>query len=217
LLKDVHGDITLDLPLTGDLNDPRTKIGKLIWQVLKNVVVKVVSSPFRALSGLMGVDPDEIRGIQFNYTDTTLLESHLRRIKLFSELQRKKPDLKIELAYYNDAELEKCEIAVEEAGKLFNLASGADYKKEKERFTAFLSEKLSSDTVSAISGSVRLIGGHKLDSIQNSYSRLRIQRIESALHNVGDSTRIKVFIPNREAPENVGSRPVFELKFSMDE
>lgn len=217
LLKDVHGDITLDLPLTGDLNDPMTKIGRLIWQVIKNVVVKVVASPYRALSGLMGVDPDEIRGIQFNFADTTLLDGHFRRIKLFAELERKKPDLKIELAYYNDAELERSEIAVQEAGKLFKSSLGADYKKEMVRFTSFLAEKLRSDTISVISGSTWLIGKHKLDSIQESYSRLRIRKIESALHNINDSTRIKVLIPNREAPENVGSKPVFELKFSMDE
>jgi len=28
---------------------------------------------------------------------------------------------------------------------------------------------------------------------------------------------LKMMIPNKEAPENVGSRPTFELKFSIDE
>lgn len=217
LLKDVHGDITLDLPVKGDLNDPKINIGKLVWQVFKNFIVKIVASPFRALSGLVGVDPDEIKGIEFNYADTTLTDSHLRRIKLFTDLERKKPDMKIELACYNDIELEKREIAVNEAGKLFRTATGADYKKEKEQFKIFLSEKLKGDTLNMISGSVKLIGDHKLDSIQNSYSQLRIHKIEKALHNINDSTRIRMFIPNREVPENVGSRPVFELKFSMEE
>lgn len=217
LLKDVHGDITLDLPVTGDLNDPKTNIGKLVWQVFKNFIVKIVASPFRALSGLAGVDPDEIKGIQFNYGDTTLSDSHLRRIKLFTELEKKKPDMKIELAFYNDIEFERQKIAVDEAGKLFKGATGADYNKEKTQFASFLSEKLKSDTLNVISGSVRLIGDHKLDSIQNSYSLLRIRKIEKALHNLNDSTRIRILIPNKDAPENVGSRPVFELKFSMEE
>ena len=86
LLKDIHGDIILDLPLTGDLNDPKTKIGRLVWQTLKNVVVKVVASPFIALSGLLGVEPAEVKGIEFNYADTTLTSTHLRRIKLYTEL-----------------------------------------------------------------------------------------------------------------------------------
>lgn len=217
LLKDVHGDITLDIPVTGDLNDPKTRIGHLIWQTFKNLIVKIVASPFRALSGLMGVDPDEIKGIQFNYADTTLTDSHLRRIKLFTELEKKKPDMKIEIMYFNDVELEKKEIAVDEAGKLFSAAKGLDYKKEKDQFTAFLSEKLKSDSINSISGSVQLIGNQKLDSLQQSYAQIRIRKIEAALQNVDKTTKIKVVIPNKEVPENVGSRPVFELKYSIDE
>jgi hypothetical protein len=217
LLKDVHGDVILDLPLSGDLNDPHTKVGKLIWQVFKNFIVKVVVSPFRALSGLMGVDPDEIKGIQFSYADTTLTDTHLRRIKLFTELEKKKPDMKIEMAYYNDVELEKREIAVEEAGKLFNTATGSDYKKEKDQFTTFVAKKLKSDTITLETGSLQLIGSQKLDSIQNSYAKKRISRIESALHMIDSTSKIKILIPNKEVPENVGSRPIFELKFSIDE
>jgi len=217
LLRDVHGDIILDLPVNGDLNDPRTKIGKLVWQVFKNLVVKVVSSPFRALSSLMGVDPDEIRGIEFNYADTTLTNGHMRRIKLFSELEKKKPDMKIEMAYYNDVELEKQEIALEEAGKRFNAATGTDYQKEKKQFAAFVAQKIQPDTVDLVKGCMQLIGNHQVDSIQSSFTLTRIRKIEAALHAVDDSTRIKMLIPNKDAPGNMGSRPVFELKFSIDE
>jgi hypothetical protein len=217
VLKDVHGDITLDLPVSGDLNDPKIKVGKLVWQVLKNFIVKIAASPFRAMAGLVGVNPDEIKGIEFNYADTTLTDRHLKRIKLYTELEKKKPDMKVELAYYNDPVLENQEIAVEEAGKLFNAATGADFRKEKAKFTAFLAEKLKSDTVTVISGSMKLIGNSKIDSIQNSFVRKRIHKIEEALHASDDSTKIKVIVPNPQAPENVGSRPVFELKYSMEE
>ena len=217
LLKDVHGDVTLDLPLTGDLNDPKTKIGKLVWQVFKNVITKIVASPFRALSGLMGVNPDEIKGLEFSYADTTLTDRHLHRIKLFTDLEKKKPDMKIELTYYNDAELEKQELAINEAGKLFGAATGSHAKKDKDKFLAFIAQKLKSDTVSLISGSLRLIGDHKLDSIQNSFSSYRIRKIEAELHKADSTSKIKVFTPNREVPENVGSRPVFVLKYSIEE
>jgi hypothetical protein len=217
VLKDVHGDITLDLPVSGDLNDPKIKVGKLVWQVLKNFIVKIAASPFRAMAGLVGVNPDEIKGIEFNYADTTLTDRHLKRIKLYTELEKKKPDMKVELAYYNDPVLEKQEIAVEEAGKLFNAATGADFRKEEARFTAFLAEKLKSDTVTMVFGSMKLIGNSKIDSIQNSFVRKRIRKIEEALHASDDSTKIKVIVPNPQAPENAGSRPVFELKYSMEE
>ena len=175
LLKDIHGDIILDLPLTGDLNNPKTKIGKLIWQVLKNVVVKVVASPFMALGGLMGVDPAEVKGIEFNYADSTLTQTHLRRIKLYTELEKKKPDMKMELTYFNDDSLERNALA-----------------------------KL-------------VVGEHKIDSLQQCFSKARIRKIEEALKIADDSTKIKIVIPNKASPENVGSRPAFELKYSVEE
>lgn len=175
LLKDIHGDIILDLPLTGDLNNPKTKVGKLIWQVLKNVVVKVVASPFMALGGLVGVDPTEVKGIEFNYADSTLTPAHLRRIKLYTELEKKKPDMKMELSYFNDDSLERNELA-----------------------------KV-------------IVGAHKIDSLQQCFSKARIRKIEEALKSADDSTKIKIVIPPKASPENVGSRPVFELKYSVEE
>jgi len=217
LLKDVNGDIILDLPLTGDLNDPKTNIGHLVWQVVKNVVIKVVASPFMALSRLMGVDPAEVKGLEFNYADTTITDLHLKRIKLFTELEKKKPDMKMELTYYNDAESEKREIALIEAGKLFKASTGADYTREKAQFAAFVAQKLKSDTINPVAGSLQLIGNHKLDSIQSSYVQKRIHKIDAALHGIDSTTRIRMVTPNKEVPENVGSRPVFELKFSVEE
>jgi len=217
LLKDIHGDIILDLPLTGDLNDPKTNISKLVWTTLKNVVVKVVASPFIALGGLLGVDPTEVKGIEFNYADTTLTATHMRRIKLYTELEKKKPDMQVAMSYFNDAGLEKREIATREAGKLFQAETGTDYQKENDRFSAFLKMKLHSDTVNTVAGSALLIGEHKLDSIQQNITQKRIKKIEAALRSFDNSTRIKVTIPDKKAPENVGSRPVFELKFSIEE
>ena len=217
ILKDINGDVILDLPVTGDLNDPKTKIGKIIWTTLKNLIVKIVASPFRALSNVVGIDPTEVKGLQFNYADTTLTDNQLRRIKLFTDLEKKKPDMKIELNYFNDKELEKKEIALTEAGKLFGLETGTDAKKEPTKFEAFLSGKVPTDTGTVISKSIQLLGNHKLDSIQQLFSLIRIHKIEASLRSVYDSTRIKVVVPNNETPENVGSRPVFELKYSIEE
>lgn len=51
LLKDRHGVIDLNLPIGGSLNDPQFSIGALVWQVVRNVVVKAVTAPFSLLFG----------------------------------------------------------------------------------------------------------------------------------------------------------------------
>ena len=217
LLKDIHGDIILDLPVTGDLNDPKTKIGRLVWQVVKNVIVKVVASPFLAIGKMMGVEPSEAKGLDFAYADTTLTAKQLKRIKLYTEIEQKKPDMKVELSYFNDAALEKQEIARIEAEKIFRSATGTEASKEMAKFKSFLAEKLQNDSIKMENAVVKLIGDHKLDSIQTKISQIRIDKIEAALRSFSDSTKIRVVTPDKRAPEHVGSRPVFELKYSVEE
>ena len=125
--------------------------------------------------------------------------------------------MQVTMSYFNDAGLEKREIATREAGKLFQAETGADYQKENEKFSAFLKMKLHSDTVNTVAGSALLIGEHKLDSIQQNIAQKRIKKIEAALHGFDESSRIKVTVSDPKAPENVGSRPVFELRFAVDE
>lgn len=52
LLKDRHGVIDLKLPVTGSLDDPKFRIGPIVWQIIKNIVVKVVTAPFSFLGSL---------------------------------------------------------------------------------------------------------------------------------------------------------------------
>lgn len=52
LLKDVNGVIDLDLPVAGTLDDPKFRIGPVIWQIIRNIIVKAVTAPFRFLGSL---------------------------------------------------------------------------------------------------------------------------------------------------------------------
>ena len=61
LLQDREKKITLDVPVTGDLNDPAFSLGRTILQVFTNLVVKAGTSPFSLVSGLLGgVDPSHL-------------------------------------------------------------------------------------------------------------------------------------------------------------
>ncbi|HLY67597.1 MAG TPA: DUF748 domain-containing protein, partial [Chloroflexota bacterium] len=52
LLKDSNGVINLDVPVTGSLDDPTLRIGPIVWQVIKNLIVRAVTAPFRFLGSL---------------------------------------------------------------------------------------------------------------------------------------------------------------------
>ncbi len=56
LLKDRHGVIDINLPVSGTLNDPQFSLGPLIWKVIVNLLAKALTAPFTLLSG--GAGPD---------------------------------------------------------------------------------------------------------------------------------------------------------------
>ena len=47
LLKDRNGVIDLPLPVTGSLDDPKFRLGPIIWKVLLNILEKAVTAPVR--------------------------------------------------------------------------------------------------------------------------------------------------------------------------
>jgi hypothetical protein len=106
LLKDSRGDITLDLPVTGNWKDRSFDWGEAIWGAIKQVMVKVLAAPFRAIGRLFtgGGGGDEkiealaVDPVTFSPGSSVLgpaAEGHLRRV---ADFLREKPALKLELA-----------------------------------------------------------------------------------------------------------------------
>ncbi len=51
ILKDKDGKIAFDVPVKGNLRDPKFSYGKIIWQTVMNLMVKVALSPAKFLLG----------------------------------------------------------------------------------------------------------------------------------------------------------------------
>lgn len=65
LLTDRRGQINLNLPIEGSLDDPQFRIGRIIWQVLGNILTKAVTSPFSALGALFGGQEESFSRVEF--------------------------------------------------------------------------------------------------------------------------------------------------------
>ncbi len=70
LLKDRKGLIDIDLPVSGNIDDPEFSYGGIIWNALVNLITKIATSPFSLVGGLvggvMGDDPDALKYIAFS-------------------------------------------------------------------------------------------------------------------------------------------------------
>ncbi|MEA1648901.1 DUF748 domain-containing protein [Nitrospirillum sp. BR 11164] len=66
LLKDDEGKINVDLPVSGNINDPRFDIGSVIRAAAADLLTNLVTAPFRALAALFdGADADKLDHIDF--------------------------------------------------------------------------------------------------------------------------------------------------------
>ena len=63
LLKDRHGVIDINLPISGSLNDPQFSLGGLIVKVIVNLLAKALTAPFALLTG--GGGPDALSWVDF--------------------------------------------------------------------------------------------------------------------------------------------------------
>ncbi|GAB2181548.1 hypothetical protein DLREEDagrD3_17710 [Denitratisoma sp. agr-D3] len=58
LLRNGRGEIDINLPISGSLNDPQFSVGGIILKVIGNLLVKAVTSPFALLGSLFGGGED---------------------------------------------------------------------------------------------------------------------------------------------------------------
>lgn len=65
LLKNSRGEIDLNIPVSGSLNDPQFSLGSVIVTVIKNLLVKVVTSPFTLLNSIFGGGGADLSQVNF--------------------------------------------------------------------------------------------------------------------------------------------------------
>ena len=96
LLKDRNGVIDLPLPVTGSLDDPKFRLGPIIWKVLVNILEKAVTAPFALLGALFGSGPD-LQFIDFRPGSNDLAVAESDKVKGLVKALQERPQLKLEI------------------------------------------------------------------------------------------------------------------------
>ena len=97
LLEDSEGVIDISLPVEGDVNKPDFKYGTVVWQVIKNLFTKAITSPFRLLGSMLGIESDTLSTIDFESGSATLLPPQIEKLDQITTLLAKRPKLSLNL------------------------------------------------------------------------------------------------------------------------
>lgn len=112
LIKDAKDVIAFDLPVTGNPSEPKFKLGKIIWKTFVNLMIKTAATPFKALAGLIGTNPESLDKLPFNFAQDSIDKKQRDDLSKLAMIMKKKPDLIVTLSQTTDPEEEKKQIAV---------------------------------------------------------------------------------------------------------
>ena len=101
LLQNRRGEIDINLPIEGSLDDPQFKIGRVIVQVLKNLLEKAVTAPFALLTS--GSGGQELSFVDFAPGSSSLTPAAQARLDALAGALQDRPALKLEIAGHADA------------------------------------------------------------------------------------------------------------------
>lgn len=102
LLKDRSGKIELDVPVEGNLEDPKFRIGGVIWSAVANVFTKIITSPFAALGSLFGGKGEEVRYQEFEPGVSDLQNAAREKLDALSKALYERPGLEVEIEGHTD-------------------------------------------------------------------------------------------------------------------
>jgi hypothetical protein len=104
LVKDQKGEIRATIPVTGNVKDPSVSLRETIWTAVKNVLVNIVTAPFKAIGRLFPRDekPEEqepvVDAVTFTPGSAVLspaMEEHLLRV---ADFLRRSPFVNLSLS-----------------------------------------------------------------------------------------------------------------------
>ncbi|MBS4089223.1 DUF748 domain-containing protein [Pseudomonas rustica] len=98
LLKDVDGKISIELPVTGDLNNPQFSVMPIVWQTLRNLIVKAAAAPFKLIGGLVsGGGSEDLGTVSFAPGSSELSKDAEGALVKLSQALKERPALRLEI------------------------------------------------------------------------------------------------------------------------
>ena len=106
ILSDQNNQINIDLPVTGDLNDPDFKYGGIVWEAIKKLFADITLAPFRFLGSALGLSSQDLNTIDFMPANAELIVSEQAKIADFIKLTTAKPKMKLSITpAYSDVDV----------------------------------------------------------------------------------------------------------------
>ncbi len=97
LLKDTQGRIAIELPVQGDLNNPQFSVMPIVWQTLRNLVLRSAQAPFKFIAGLVGGSNVDLSTVPFVAGSAELQGDARQALDTLAKALEERPNLRLEV------------------------------------------------------------------------------------------------------------------------
>ncbi|OHE78746.1 MAG: hypothetical protein A3G75_00625 [Verrucomicrobia bacterium RIFCSPLOWO2_12_FULL_64_8] len=98
LLKDIDGKIVIDVPVSGELDDPSLHLGRVVLRVVVNLLTKAATSPFALLGSMFGGGGEELAFQEFAPGSGGLQQTEITKLATLVKALTNRPGLSLALA-----------------------------------------------------------------------------------------------------------------------
>jgi hypothetical protein len=106
LLKDRNGEIHLDLPVTGSIDDPKFSVWGVVWKIIVNLLVKAATSPFALLGAIFG-GGEQLSYLEFPPGVADIPAGEEGKLGNLAKALHERPALKLEIEGHVDIEKDR--------------------------------------------------------------------------------------------------------------
>jgi len=212
LLKDKNGDIELDIPVRGNMDDPEVDAWALVGNTLKKKIFDTTDNPVVPLARYIGAEPDDLKSIAVQYPDTVLTEEQTRQLDLILDLERQKAGLKVEVNFVG---IDSLKTLVAAARQDASEKSGTGSM--PETFDTPIQGQLRPDSLNAGGVAPQISTTPEVDSLATDYMNAMISSVSTYLKKNQPDTRIIVQKAKVSDRDNLDAAPQFKMQYTLRE
>ena len=97
LLRNSNGVIDINLPVSGNVDDPQFAIGSIIWKAFVNLMTKAVTAPFSLLGAMFNFSEDEIKTVKFDPLESEIGPIQKETLDKIAQILKSRSEIAIEL------------------------------------------------------------------------------------------------------------------------
>lgn len=95
VLKDSKDQINVNLPISGDLKDPKFSFGGIIGGTILKLFSDIALSPFKLIGNVLNIDTKGLDTIDFNAGESEILASETEKLANLAKIAKEKGDIKL--------------------------------------------------------------------------------------------------------------------------